>query len=243
MNSPKGRSLSTYIFCAVLSLPGALTFVLILVNLHREFMYFTVLSFWRMLFFCLFVISPLIAGSILFVLLKRIGKKTKAALFSLLVFFVFLSFVFTIAFSVAPPCGSFTDDEKNYLQFEESSPAYVLSSSSLFLKNIPENAENVDYVYQFYNYPDTRYDIFVSWSLPRDEYQKEKSRLFETYPNVTSEIFGDFDFFFICDEKKSTLDYMAFAFDDSSFTVRYVVSYIENVDINSLTPYYESKSW
>ena len=111
MNSPKGRSLSTYIFCAVLSLPGALTFVLILVNLHREFMYFTVLSFWRMLFFCLFVISPLIAGSILFVLLKRIGKKTKAALFSLLVFFVFLSFVFTIAFFVVPLFGSFTDDD------------------------------------------------------------------------------------------------------------------------------------
>lgn len=243
MRSLRVKTLVTYIICAVLSLPSAVTLILIFVNLHRNYMYFTVLSAWRIFFFCFFVVSPLIAGSILFVLLRRIGKKTKAALFSLLVFCVLLSFVFTAAFSVSPPCGSFTDDEKNYLCFEQTSPAYALSSSSLFLKNIPENAENTDYVYQFYNYPDTRYDIFVSWSLPRDEYEKEKKRLLESYPNVTSEIFGNFDFFFICNEKKSTLDYMAFAFNDKNFTVRYMASYIENVDINSLSPYYESKTW
>ena len=53
----------------------------------------------------------------------------------------------------------------------------------------------------------------------------------------------NFDCLYISDEKKTILDHVIFAYNDSTLTLRYTVSYIENVDINENIPLYETYVW
>ncbi|MBQ7654156.1 MAG: hypothetical protein IJS17_03690 [Clostridia bacterium] len=243
MEKPRGKALAATIVCVVFSLLSVSAYLLILIGLHRRFRFFEIVSGGRMFFYSLMVLLPLLVGVLVMLLYRHIGKKTKAALFALFATSVVLSLVFVIAFSIMPPCASVTTDTSDYLVFDESCPASSVSYNGLFPTRIPAEAENVMYIYRYYNYPDLCYDIVAQWRLPRAEYEAEKQRLFSLFPNKEVETIGSYSVVFISDEKKSTLDQIAFAFDDDAFTMRYIVSYIENVDINSLSPFYESYPW
>lgn len=242
MDKAKAKSVASFVICALFSLLSAVTFVMIQIGLHKRFSYFTVISVGRMVLYSLMVLLPFIVGVLLIVFRSKIGKKTKISLYALLALSVILSFVFTIAFSVMPPCASETNKRENYLVFDEDCPAYYIPYKGMFPKQIPSAAENVQYYYTYRNYPDLSYDIFAQWTLPRAEYNAEKTRMIELFPDAVVEETGDFNVVYVSDEKKTTLDHVAFAFNDKTFTFRYMVSYIENVDVNGLEPYYERLS-
>lgn len=243
MEMPRGKALIPYLICAAAATLNIIGFILLLVGLHKRFAFFAVLSGGKMFFYSLMVLLPLLVSVFLVVLYRKIGKKTRVALFALLATSVVISLIFVIAFSIMPPCGSETNKVENYLVFDESCPAYYVSYSGLFPQQIPKSAENVKYFYRYNNYPDLHYDIFAQWSMPREEYNAEKQRLISAFPNTEIEASEGFSMAYISDEKKSTLDHIVFAFNDKTFTLRYCVSYIEHVDINGFTPYYEELTW
>lgn len=243
MEAPKKKSPIPYIICALLSAAGLVAYMLVLIGLHRQFSCFKVISPGRMIFYSLMVLLPTVVGVLMIVFYKRFGRKTKTVLFALLATSVVLSFVFLIAFSIMPPCASVTSDAGNYLVFDKDCPAYFITYGDMFPGQIPSGAENVRYFYRYRNYPDLNYDVFAQWTLPRSEYNSEKQRLVSLFPNAEVEEVGDYCIVFLSDEKKTTLDHIAFAFNDKTFTFRYMVSYIENVDVNELEPYYEELVW
>lgn len=243
MEMPKRKALIPYLICATVATLNIVGFILLLIGLHKRFAFFTVLSGGKMFFYSLMVLLPLVIGVCIVLIYRKISKRTKGALFALLATSVVISLIYIIAFSIMPPCGSETNRVEDYLVFDESCPAYYVSYSSLFPQQIPKSAENVKYFYRYNNYPDLHYDIFAQWTLPRDEYKTEKQRLVSAFPNAEIETSEGFNIAYVSDEKKSTLDHIVFAFNDKTFTLRYCVSYIEHVDINGFTPYYEDLTW
>lgn len=243
MDKAKGKALAAYLICALFSVFSATALLLILIGLHKKFSFFTVVSGGRLFFYLLMVLLPLIVGVLLIVFYRKVGKRTKTTLFALLATSVVISFVFIIAFLIMPPCASETNNPENYLIFDESCPASDITYNGLLPSEIPSECENVRYFYTYSNYPDLHYDVFAQWSLPREKYNAEKERLVSLFPESEVETIGDYSVVFISDEKKTTLDHIAFAFNDKNFTVRYMVSYIENVDVNGIAPYYEGLAW
>ena len=243
MNLPKGKALIPYLFAFLVAFLNVVGFICLITGLHKRFAFFTVTSVGRMIFYSLMVLLPLFVSVVIILLYKHIVKKTKITLFAFLATSVIVSMIFVVAFSIMSPCGSLTKDPDNYLVLDESSPVYFVSYIDFLPKQIPASAENVSYLYRYSNSPDVHSDIFVQWTMPRDDYNAEKSRLLQNFPNVGVEQSGKYDVVYISDEKKTNLDHMGFAFSDSSFTIRYFVSYIEHVDINGLSPYYEDLTW
>lgn len=238
-----GRTIVAYISLLTIALLNVITFVLIQINQRKTFQYYTVTSFGRLLFFSTMILLPALLCVIAVLLLKKTGRKTKITLFSCVGVSIIFSLVFLVANSIMPPCQSKTDDIKNYLKFDEQCPISQLSFKNFFSEEIPENAENIKYSYSFGIYPDINYDVFVEFSLPRDEYNKEKQRLIALNPNAHFSTSENFDCLYISDEKKTILDHVIFAYNDSTLTLRYTVSYIENVDINENIPLYETYVW
>lgn len=240
---PRGKTFAAYISLIIIALLNIITFVLIKTGQHKIFQYYTVTSFGRMLFFSIMMLLPTLLSVVTLLILKKSGRKSKIAMLSCVGVSIMFSFVFAVANSIMPPCQSKTNDVENYLKFDEQCPLSQLYFDNFFLEEIPKNAENVKYSYSFGTYPDTNYDVFVEFSLPRDEYEKEKQRVINSHPNAIVGATENFDCLYISNEKKTTLDYIIFAYSDTTLTLRYAVSYIENVDINGMKPLYEHYIW
>ena len=228
--------------CSVIFVTNIAFFILLNIKLHKAYKYFTVLSYTKIIVFSILVLLPAFVSlfSILYITFKKTFKKPFIVL---LVISIIISFAFSIAMNNLPAYGSCTSDKNNYLKFDALCPLSDISYSDLLLPSIPEKAENTVYFYDFYLNPDTRYDVFLQITLPRAEYEKEKSRLLLNYPNVAIESYGNFDIAFISDENKTKLDEAGFGYSDEYLTIRYFISFIDNVDINNFVAYYKKLTW
>ena len=243
MRNLKKKKIIPRAICAVTALINVVVFVLMMVNLNRLYTYFTILSPFRMIFFSLMILLPLIVGVTMAIIYLGLEKRGRIWGFASLFFSVIFSFVFMMSMSLVSPFGSETDNKEDYLKFDEACAIGATAFSKLFPAEIPESAENVEYFYRYHTYPDELYDVVAEWKLPRKEYEEEKNRVLSEYGSIMHNTYGGYKCIYICSEKKTDYDYIFFAYNDESRTLRYVVSYIDNVDVNGLSPYYETLDW
>lgn len=243
MSNLKNSKIIPRAVCLIVALINIAVFVLMTVNLHRLYTYFTVLSPFRMIFFSLMILLPFIVGITMAVIYLRIEKRGRIWGFASLFVSVIFSFIFMMSMSLVSPFGSQTDNSEDYLKFDEACAISTTAFSKLFPEEIPKNAENTKYFYRYHTYPDELYDVVAEWTLPREEYEREKNRVLSEYSSIMHNTYGEYKCVYISSEKKTDYDYIFFAYNDENRTLRYIVSYIDNVDINGLSPYYETLDW
>lgn len=234
------KALAGYIIAGLIAVADILNYIITVVNLRRNFLYFYFTSVGRFVFYSIMMLLPFFAGTAYAFFAGKTERKGKTALICTVVLSVILSFIFTVFMGIMTPCGSKTEDLKNYLVFDKNS---IVISNGMFPEKIPDKAENIKYYYNFVGEPDIVNEVYAEWRLPRDEYEAEKKRLREKFSMKNSEQIANYVLIYISDEDKTDYDYNFYAYNDTSFTIRYVSSYIQNIDVNGIEPYYATLKW
>jgi len=105
------------------------------------------------------------------------------------------------------------------------------------------------YYYRYSHDVDPEFDIVAEWVLPEDEeYALAKARVLNSPDPVThQERRGDWQcvYFEDYDPEKMRYDYyvILFAYDDTTHTVRYIMSYCMDAADGAYTPYYFELEW
>lgn len=169
-----------------------------------------------------------------------------------------------LVFRIAAPIYSETDDPTNYLQVGDCVKNTYTLHNGFFPAAIPRSAvswesqrnppnkfpETTKYYYKHEHNFDPYFDIYAEWKLTEAEYRAEKSRIRILYQDGPKAEYqrGDWvclSFTEYSLEDAATLDnydYILFAYNDKTSTVRYIVSY--SVDWgDSIDPYFLSLEW
>lgn len=198
-----------------------------------------------------FMISPIIVSLVGLLLEIFIEKLTKniivhISLASITYLLIVVTFTCSIMNSFAGILGglfeSETSDIKNYKKFD----SYVEMDQGikkLLPEEVPQSAEDISYYYRYANCIDPDYDIYAEWTLPEDEYLKEKERVMSLFEEqdrkdldkedeYTSYVIGADDSNF-----KSHYYYLIFEYSDETNSVRYICSYCMDNAVD-MTPYF-----
>ena len=236
-----GRKLiAGYIVTGLLSLVNIAAYILCIVNLNRNYKYFYITSPGRFLLYSFMMVLPFIAGLLIVLFLKKMSRKTRVIMYTVFGVSLALSVVFTVFMGIMTPCASRTEDPANYLKSDINSNTVF---RGLFPEEIPKEAENIKYYYNFTEDPDRINEVFVQFTLPKEQYEAEKKRLAEKFHSNSSEQIANYVLIYLSSEDKTDYDYNFYAYNDFSCTLRYVSSYIQNVDVNGVEPYYASLKW
>lgn len=130
------------------------------------------------------ILLPIITG------IAEIGtvEKTKryVARIVLNIFIQFTSLIgcmiSVICITILPPVESVTNKPENYLLVDDETEKYMDVYCNFFPEIIPENAENIEYLYRkkeaFFS---EEINITASWTLRQDDYRTEKFRVLNGY--------------------------------------------------------------
>lgn len=163
-----------------------------------------------------------------------------------------------------PPVYSETEDPGDYMQLGICEQAEASWFCSLFPAAIPRSAiswdsnwhlpnkfpETTKYHYKHEHGIDPYYDIYAEWILPEKEYAAEKQRIQTGFGEYLTEQIQWGDWVCLNFEADSvedaaeldSYDYLIFAYNDKTSTVRYIVS--RSVDWGDMIdPYFLSLDW
>lgn len=163
---------------------------------------------------------------------------------------------------LVPPVYSKTEDPNDYLVVDRYVREYYKDDVyGLFPLTIPDEmvvgrsvwgnlyTETTRYYYRYSHDVDPEFDIVAEWVLPKDEeYALAKARVLNSPDPVThQERRGDWQcvYFEDYDPEKMRHDYyvILFAYDDTTHTVRYIMSYCMDAADGAYTPYYFELEW
>ena len=193
-----------------------------------------------------FIISSV--GLLLKILLEKLTKKEIFHIILTVITFVLIAIAISLSlgFSIMAVFGgvyeSETSDIKNYKKFD----SYVEMDQGikkLLPEEVPQSAEDISYYYRHAYCIDPDYDIYAEWTLPEDEYLKEKERVMSLFEEqdrkdldkedeYTSYVIGADDSNF-----KSHYYYLIFEYSDETNSVRYICSYCMDNAVD-MTPYF-----
>ncbi len=205
-------------------------------------------------------VALVVLGLSIFTWKKINNKKTKRAIKCMLIVCVIAYFLWPlwlISDMTRPVVYSQTDNPENYLELDDIVatrqddiytvfPAKIPFAATGRMYSYPEEfPETVKYFYRYDRYSD---DILAEWSLPDEEYEKAKERVFKNKEQIRDkEKKGDwvclyFDNEKFVDKESDQTDYyshLIFAYNDKNNTVRYIKSGGEEF----CTPYYFELEW
>ena len=153
---------------------------------------------------------------------------------------------------------------------ETENPAYYLKTDlyrnqnyKIFPMNVPGTSRvysedpafaegytsDTKYHYRYEDLIDPCEDVFAQWVLPKEAYDAEKERIFSEFASeiVYTEQWGRWTCVSLTKEKMDyvpqTYEYILFAYNDETYTVRYIYSYSMDAGGTSVFPYFLSLDW
>ena len=205
-------------------------------------------------------VALVVLGLSIFTWKKINNKKTKRAIKCMLIVCVIMYFLWPlwlISDMTRPVVYSQTDNPENYLELDDIVatrqddiytvfPAKIPFAATGRMYSYPEEfPETVKYFYRYDRYSD---DILAEWSLPDEEYEKAKERVFKNKEQIRDEkkkgdwicLYFDNEKF-VGDEsdKHDYYSHLIFAYNDENNTVRYIYSSGEEF----CAPYFEELDW
>lgn len=207
-----------------------------------------------------FLAALALLGLSIFTLKKINNKRTKRATKCMLIvcLIAYLLWPLWLISNMARPIVySQTNNPENYLELDDIVAARQDDIYTIFPAKIPfavtgrisgypeEFPKTVKYFYRYDRYSD---DILAEWSLPDEEYEKAKERVFKNKEQIRDkEKKGDwiclyFDNEKFVDDESNKYGYyshLIFAYNDKNNTVRYIKSSGEEF----CTPYFEELDW
>ncbi|HZJ77683.1 MAG TPA: hypothetical protein VFD52_02620 [Clostridia bacterium] len=207
----------------------------------KEFKYLHISSLSRSLIFTGLIILPVLIVFVIkhFWSKMKIGTKMISALLVVLISFgsVLPSFLFVYA----SPIESLTTDISNYLVTEDINRHYIDKAGSIFPQEIPKDAKNKEYYYNYSNCVSPRMDIYASWELTKAYYNSEKDSIFAGFPDAVIQEKDGLGRVYIIDEfGLGSYEYLVFMFNDSTQTIAYAYSYAADTADGTYTPYFWS---
>jgi hypothetical protein len=186
----------------------------------------------------------LAAGYILLyrALRKRLKKWMKIVLtgaVTILILFVSLaSLHFMLLMASASPIASKTENSNNYLKLDREVEEF--SSLGIFPESIPEEAENMQYFYRYREIIEEDFDIYLKISLPEAEFEAEKTRIIQQYPDaeIVERENGEVEYR-IAFEHAGSYHYNFASFSETDSTITYTISYSLEGDTVGDIPYFK----
>ena len=135
-----------------------------------------------------------------------------------------------------------TSDIKNYKKFD----SYVeidQGINKLLPQEVPQSAQDISYYYRHAYCFDPDYDIYVEWTLPKEEYLKEKERVMSLFKEQDRKDLDKEDEFtsYVISADDSDFEsryyYLIFEYSDDTNSVRYICSYCMDNAVD-MTPYF-----
>jgi len=233
---------------------------------YFKFIKFYTISFYADTYFIHFIpliqfLSALALLGLSIVTWKKVkNKTTKRVIKTLLIVCVIMYFLWPlwlISDMTRPVVYSQTDNPENYLELDDIVatgqddiytvfPAKIPFAATGRMYSYPEEfPETVKYFYRYDRYSD---DILAEWSLPDEEYEKAKERVFKNKEQIRDkEKKGDWICLYFDNEKfvgdesdkHGYYSHLIFAYNDENNTVRYIKSSGEEF----CTPYFEELDW
>lgn len=136
------------------------------------------------------------------------------------------------------PFSSQTEDINNYLKLDGFVEDF--SSHDIFPESISASAENIQYFYRYRNIMEEDFDIYLKLSLSKPEFDAEKMRLMQQYPNaeIVEKENGVIDYRIHFEDQRSYY-YEFVSFSQEDLTIEYICSYSLEGDAVGDIPYFE----
>lgn len=147
------------------------------------------------------------------------------------------------------PYYSYTENPKNYLEFDSQCTIYKdRELFDLFPLWQPSDRTNEKYCYRYIEHLEYSYDVYAEWQLSSNEFEQAiihaqtecgeyKITKRGSYTCYCYDDIPDISY----DKNKEHIDYLIFAYDDNTNTVRYISSY--SVDYPYATPIIYELDW
>lgn len=199
----------------------------------------------------LFISLPFIISSVgllLKILLERLTKKELFHILLMVLTFVLIAIAISLSLVCSLVAGlgglfeSETSDIKNYKKFD----SYVeidQGINKLLPQEVPQSAQDISYYYRHAYCFDPDYDIYVEWTLPKEEYLKEKERVMSLFKEQDRKDLDKEDEFtsYVISADDSDFEsryyYLIFEYSDDTNSVRYICSYCMDNAVD-MTPYF-----
>ena len=162
---------------------------------------------------------------------KKSHISIKIILFILNVFSFVFCFITAAFINLDNLIISETTNINDYLVFDKYLRKY--ETSKIFPEQISTSAKNVKYFYRYRHSLDVDYEIYLEMTLPKEEYDKEKTRIenysnleimdVDYYKNRINYMF-DYDYININDVTRSYSVHLV-SFSDEDLSIRYVIAF------------------
>lgn len=244
------------IFRLTIAVISAVLFIIHIIQLHFNYRYLY-LDFDKwivVIIFYLLFLAPLAISIFRMVIHKNdyhlnyttleISAKTLLTLLLTAIYYLPL-----IILQMFLPYYSYTENPKNYLEFDSQCTIYKdRELFDLFPLWKPSERTNEKYCYRYINSLDYSYDVYVEWQLNSNDFEQALKNAQTECGEYKIMVRGSYTCYYYkyipeisYNKDKENFDYLIFAYDDNTNTVRYISSY--SVDYPYATPIIYELDW